>query len=96
MPRRDLLLSHPQQILECLSHPGAKRITEFLANWLQEEEKVLHESGTIDVIYRTQGKIEVLKRVLSIEQDTKEFQEGLLKGQFKEQGAPNAKTMVRW
>jgi hypothetical protein len=63
--------------------------------WLAEEDKVLHESGVPDVIYRAQGKIEVLKRILAIEKDTQEYQAGLLKGTFKER-KQDAIKMVRF
>ena len=45
----------------------------FWKEWLEEEEAVLHKSGVTDELFRAQGRVEVLKRAIGMEEEVREY-----------------------
>jgi hypothetical protein len=55
----------------------------YLREWSQEVERELRSSDDINAIKRAQGKDEVLRRILELEKELREYGNKLMRGEVK-------------
>src|SRR5437879_5972510 len=92
MPRIALLYSHHNRVLLCLSSPETQPLLSYLQEWLEEVESDLRFSSDINEIKKAQGKDEVLRRILGLEKELKEYGNKLMRGEVKKVELPKGVT----
>lgn len=63
------LFANPERSLKWLGQPEAKDYVEFLTTMLETNETKLRTGSEPFVIFRAQGAVEVLKKILVIKED---------------------------
>ena len=73
MARIDILLKHPDALRQWLSKGEGRAFEEWIKNWADAERKTLLESTDVVAIYRAQGALAVLNRILGLREEVNTF-----------------------
>ena len=94
MPRITLLYSQHNRVLQSLSSPETLPLLTYLKEWLQEVESKLRVSSDIHEIKKLQGNDEVLRRILELDKELREYSVKLLRGDVKKVEVPSGMAKV--
>ena len=73
MPEIKLLYQAHNSLLEIVCSPRYLPLSNFLTQWQQEQEAVLGKSSDTAELYRAQGRLEVLRRLIGLKQELREY-----------------------
>ena len=56
---------------------------KYFSSWLEEQEREVRSNSNTVELYRTQGRLEVLHKILSIQKELEEYEKKLKKEELK-------------
>ncbi len=67
---------------------------DYLQEWLGEERLKLRRETNHDQLMRTQGRLDVLEKLLNLSEELREYGVRLMKGEAKKVEVPHGKSLV--
>jgi hypothetical protein len=84
MSRINDVLAHASSTLSWLDDPAGLPTLEMLRSWLEDDQKKLRKAESPMDIYRLQGSIAVLERIVFLKAEIRDYQKRLMSGEVKQ------------